>query len=98
MQKLTSLTQFDLSSLTRAAARLRPTASKFLRHIALPLLCLFAAAMLVQICAATPGEWELTGSLHDGRSSHAATLLQNGMVLVNGGESSDDRLAKVTYR
>jgi hypothetical protein len=31
------------------------------------------------------GKWTATGSLNIGRNSHAATLLQNGMVLVAGG-------------
>src|SRR5207244_1323045 len=39
-----------------------------------------------------PLQWDFTGSLNEGRSSHAATLLQNRMVLVEGGEGSGDRL------
>ncbi len=31
------------------------------------------------------GTWSATGSMHDGRDSHTATLLQNGTVLVAGG-------------
>ncbi len=33
------------------------------------------------------GKWTYTGSLHTARWSHSATLLQNGEVLVAGGES-----------
>ena len=34
------------------------------------------------------GTWSATGSMHDGRDSHTATLLQNGTVLVAGGMES----------
>lgn len=31
------------------------------------------------------GQWKITGSMHDARSYHTATLLKNGLVLVAGG-------------
>jgi galactose oxidase-like protein len=57
------------------------------------LLFFLSAAFLALPSAATQGEWENTGSLNDGRSNFAATLLQNGMVLVEGGEAPSGRLA-----
>ena len=51
----------------------------------MPLLAFCAGLLLVQPCAATPGQWTLTDSLDPARSHHTATLLQNGMVLMAGG-------------
>jgi len=31
------------------------------------------------------GNWLITGKMHDNRSSHTATILTNGKVLVAGG-------------
>src|SRR5438874_1778850 len=58
-------------------------------------LFFFSAALLVQPCAAAPGQWEYTGMLNTGRFSHTATLLADGKVLVTGGfgTSSGDQLA-----
>ena|GEM_PF-1806973 len=44
------------------------------------------AAWLVQPCAATPGQWEYTGSFNTARFHHTATLLPDGRVLAAGGE------------
>src|SRR6266550_4422657 len=55
----------------------------------LPLLLLFlCAALLVQPCAATPFQWEFTGSLHTPRYYHTATLLSDGRLLVIGGATN----------
>jgi hypothetical protein len=49
-----------------------------------PLLFL-CAALLAHPCAATPGQWDFTGSLNTARDHHTATLLSDGKVLVAGG-------------
>src|SRR6266700_2818024 len=59
----------------------------FGRRLALLLLFL-CAALLVQPCAATPFQWEFTGSLHTPRYYHTATLLSDGRVLVIGGATN----------
>src|SRR5439155_5038878 len=69
-------------------AGLWATSSILARRIALPLLFLGAGLTLVQPCAAAPFEFEETGSLHDARYLHTATLLPNGKVLAAGGTSS----------
>jgi hypothetical protein len=65
-----------------------------MRHRRLGLaLFLLCAVLLARPCAATPFEWDFTNSLNDARYGHAATLLQNGMVLVAGGFGSIGELA-----
>jgi hypothetical protein len=59
------------------------------RRLALPLLFL-GAALLAQPCAATPFQWEYTGSLNYVRADHTATLLSDGRVLVAGGVNYDN--------
>src|SRR5436189_4647785 len=53
---------------------------------------LFCAVLLARPCDATPGEWDFTGSMNEQRSNYVATLLQNGKVLVEGGQGSGDQL------
>ena len=52
-----------------------------------PALLLFflCAALLARPCAASPFQWNFTGSLNTSRFYHTATLLSDGRVLVAGG-------------
>ena len=59
----------------------------FGRRLALPLFFL-CAALLMQPCAATPFQWEFTGSLSTPRYYHTMTLLSDGTVLVIGGATN----------
>src|SRR4051794_9796934 len=49
------------------------------------LLCLSAALLLNQPCTGSPGQWEETGSMVDGRAEQTATPMSNDQVLVIGG-------------
>jgi hypothetical protein len=60
----------------------------FGRRLALPLFFV-CAALLMQPCAATPFQWEFTGSLDIGRYYHTATLLSDGRVLIIGGARNE---------
>jgi hypothetical protein len=72
-------------SLASGALRhaLRPVATWPDRRLGLPLL-LLCAALLAKPCAATPGEWELTGKLNMKRSGGRSVLLLDGRALVVG--------------
>jgi Kelch motif/Galactose oxidase, central domain len=49
-------------------------------------LLFFSAALLLNHpCTGAPGQWEVTGSMVQGRASQTATLMSNGDVLVIGG-------------
>src|SRR5215471_16294672 len=61
----------------------------------LPLVAFAAGLLLAQLCAATPFQWEYTGSLNAARFHHTATLLPDGRVLVAGGEDGYNALASV---
>jgi Kelch motif/Galactose oxidase, central domain len=50
----------------------------------LPLL-VCAGLLIVETCSARPAHWTVTGSMLHPRSSHSATLLLDGQVLVAGG-------------
>src|SRR5262249_34728789 len=46
------------------------------------------AELSPSIPAQAPGRWKVTGDLVAARAYHTATLLQNGQVLVAGGDST----------
>ena len=63
------------------------TDSSLSRLVMLLPLLLGADPGLVRPCAGAPFQFETTGSLHEGRYFHTATLLPNGKVLVAGGSN-----------
>ena len=69
--------------------------ANLLRRLGLSLI-LLCAALLARPCAATPGEWEYTGSLNTARVNSTATLLPNGTVLVSGGNINNSGNATAT--
>ena len=55
-----------------------------------PLLWLTCGLALLHPCTAAPFQFEQTGSMHVGRVYPTTTLLNNGKVLVTGGQSFFD--------
>ena len=54
-------------------------------HIQVPRGRVALAPIAMHADAARPGTWTFTGSMHQARGYHTATVLQSGMVLVAGG-------------
>src|SRR5438552_6646254 len=67
------------------------TASCLTRPVMVLLLSFSAGLASTRPCAATPFEWEYTGSLKTARFHHTATLLPDGRVLVVGGRAGRGR-------
>src|SRR5258705_3293357 len=82
-----------IQTITRSLGRGRlqdalcPLATLLGARMALPLLFL-CAALLMQPCAATPFQWEFTGSLSTPRYYHTANLLTDGTLLLIGGATN----------
>ena len=62
-------------------------------RIAIPLLVVGMALVFVQPCAALSFQFEETGSMAEAREVGTAVLLQNGRVLVAGGDNATIPLA-----
>ena len=62
------------------------------RIFALTMVVALLVATNIPAMAAASGTWTLTGSLHNSRDGHTATLLPNGIVMVAGGELNGSAL------
>jgi Galactose oxidase, central domain/Kelch motif len=89
---LTSYVRFRTSKSVAATTFCQKT-QHISKWFAFPLVALAAGLLLARPCAATPFQWEYTGSLKTARFHHTATLLPDGRVLVAGGEDRTDALA-----
>jgi hypothetical protein len=83
--------------LVKAVQMIRINRDRFGALRTLLFVGLFAIGLAVStaapVLAQTPGTWAATGSMNTSRALHRAILLQNGEVLVSGGQNlSKDKL------
>src|SRR5690349_682816 len=67
--------------------------SSWTKRLSCSLLILGAICLMAQPCLSAPFTFSYTGSLSTARTAYTSTLLQNGKVLVAGGQDASGILA-----